>query len=219
MTGINPLVWRGVAASGALLSLIGALVAWITTARIGRSFAGIDFAEGEVVLAFAIMALVAIGWRHLVGEAQETAPWLDKAVPFLGIASTSRGSPHWAWVDRAVAVMGVAILILITVVVKWVDLSGPVGDSDGELSIGAGIYLGLVGSLILIASAVPSIVEMINATRGSADEAKTSDAAPAQGATSPGSAADEIEKLAGLLERGVITQEEFDAKKKELLGL
>ena len=33
------------------------------------------------------------------------------------------------------------------------------------------------------------------------------------------SPADEIEKLANLLERGYITQEEFDAKKKELLGL
>ena len=70
-----------------------------------------------------------------------------------------------------------------------------------------------------MASAVPSIVELINAARGSGDEAKTSAAAPAQGATSPGSADDEIEKLAGLLERGILTQEEFDAKKKELLGL
>ena len=113
--------------------------------------------------------------------------------------------------------MGVAILN--AVVVKWVDLSGLVGESDGELSIGAGIYLGLVGSLILMASAVPSIVELINAARGSGEKAKTSAAAPAQGATSPGSVADEIERLAGLLERGVLTQEEFDAKKKELLGL
>ena len=30
---------------------------------------------------------------------------------------------------------------------------------------------------------------------------------------------DAIEKLAGLKERGIITQEEFDAKKKSLLGL
>ena len=59
--------------------------------------------------------------------------------------------------------MGVAILI--AVVVKWVDLNGLVGESDGELSIGAGIYLGLAGSLILMASAVPSIVELINAAR------------------------------------------------------
>lgn len=211
MSGINPLVWRGVAVLGALLSLMGALAAWVTHARPDTYAAGMDFAEGEVVLAFAIIALVAIGWRHLVGEAQETAPWLDKVVPFLGIASTSRGSPHWAWVDRSLAVMGVAILI--AVVVKWVDLSGPVGDSGGELSIGAGIYLGLVGSLVLIASAVPSIVEIFN------DETKASSAAPARGATSSGSAADEIDKLADLLERGVLTQEEFDAKKKELLGL
>ena len=78
--------------------------------------------------------------------------------------------------------MGVAILI--AVVMKWVDLNGLVGESDGELSIGAGIYLGLAGSLILMASAVPSIVELINVARGSGDEAKTSAASPAQGATS-----------------------------------
>ena len=124
---------------------------------------GWDFTEGKIVLAFAIMALVAIGWRHLVGEAQEAAPWLDKAVSLLGIASTSRGSPHWAWVDRAVAIMGVAILV--AVIVKWVDLSGLAAESEGELSIGAGIFLGLVGSLMLIASAVPSIVELIDAAR------------------------------------------------------
>ena len=33
------------------------------------------------------------------------------------------------------------------------------------------------------------------------------------------SAADEIKKFKGLLDEGIITQEEFDAKKKELLGL
>ena len=33
------------------------------------------------------------------------------------------------------------------------------------------------------------------------------------------SAADEIEKFKNLLDKGIITQEEFDAKKKQLLGL
>ena len=33
------------------------------------------------------------------------------------------------------------------------------------------------------------------------------------------SPADEIDKLASLKERGIITQEEFDRKKKQLLGL
>lgn len=33
------------------------------------------------------------------------------------------------------------------------------------------------------------------------------------------SSADEIEKFKGLLDKGIITQEEFDAKKKQLLGL
>ena len=45
------------------------------------------------------------------------------------------------------------------------------------------------------------------------EEVATSSSAP------PLSAADEIEKLASLLERGILTQEEFDAKKKQLLGL
>lgn len=34
-----------------------------------------------------------------------------------------------------------------------------------------------------------------------------------------GSAADELKKFKELLDMGVITQEEFDAKKKQLLGL
>ena len=42
-------------------SLIGALVGWVTVARYDESVAGMDFAEGEVVLAFAIIALVAVG--------------------------------------------------------------------------------------------------------------------------------------------------------------
>ena len=216
MSGINPLVWRGLGAVGGLLALVGALIAWATVELYDQSASGMDFAEGEVVLAFAIISLVAIGWRHLIGETQETAPWLDKAASYIGIASTSRGASCWAWVDRAVALMGIAILI--AVIIKWVDLNGLVDESDGELAIGAGVYLSLVGSIILIVSAVPSIVELINQSRGSAGEAGTS-AASTQAAASPASAADEIEKLAGLLERGVLTQEEFDAKKKELLGL
>ena len=35
----------------------------------------------------------------------------------------------------------------------------------------------------------------------------------------PISAADELKKFKELLDMGIITQEEFDAKKKELLGL
>ena len=216
MSGINPLVWRGLGALGGLLALIGALVPWATSPWWDFSIKGTDFTEGEVVFAFAVIALVAIGWRHLIGEARETAPWLDKAVPFLGIASTSRGSPHWAWVDRAVSLAGIAILI--AVVLKWVDLNGLLDKEDDE-SIGAGVYLSLIGSLVLIASSVPSIVEFINQARGSPGEAKTSSSGSTRQASDGTSAAEEIEKLAGLLERGVLTKEEFDAKKKELLGL
>ena len=41
----------------------------------------------------------------------------------------------------------------------------------------------------------------------------------AQNVIQPLSAADEIQKFKALLDAGVITQEEFDAKKKQLLGL
>lgn len=47
-------------------------------------------------------------------------------------------------------------------------------------------------------------------------DAKTSQAAPAASAISP---AEEIKKLKELMDIGVITSEEFDTKKKQLLGL
>lgn len=40
-----------------------------------------------------------------------------------------------------------------------------------------------------------------------------------QAPAAPVSAADELKKFKELLDSGVITQEEFDAKKKQLLGL
>ena len=57
----------------------------------------------------------------------------------------------------------------------------------------------------------------------SATAAQATVAPPTQpaagGDTSDLFVADEIEKLANLLEKGILTQEEFDAKKKQLLGL
>ena len=49
------------------------------------------------------------------------------------------------------------------------------------------------------------------------DKYKNNDVVEVTGATS--SSADEILKYKNLLEQGIITQEEFDAKKKQLLGL
>lgn len=215
MSGINPLVWRGLGAIGALLALVGALIAWATDPRYDDiALKGTQLTEGKLLLAFAVVTILIIGWRHIVGEDEKVAPWGDKAVSFLGVASVSRGSPHWAWVDRAISLLGLAILII--TITQWVDLEKNLHE---EVNIGAGIYLALVGSLVLIASSVPSIVELIGAAKGSADEATTSAGVSTQQTSGGASAADEIERLAGLLERGILTQEEFDAKKKELLGL
>jgi membrane protease subunit (stomatin/prohibitin family) len=50
-----------------------------------------------------------------------------------------------------------------------------------------------------------------------AAQAAPQQAAPAQGANDDAIA--QLEKLADLKDKGILTQEEFDAKKKELLGL
>ena len=59
--------------------------------------------------------------------------------------------------------------------------------------------------------------EVANYITKRVDEIKSSKNAPA--VVSQVSAADEIKKFKELLDMGVITQEEFDAKKKQLLGL
>ena len=59
--------------------------------------------------------------------------------------------------------------------------------------------------------------EVANYIKKRVDEIKSSKNAPA--VVSQVSAADEIKKFKELLDMGVITQEEFDAKKKQLLGL
>ena len=63
-----------------------------------------------------------------------------------------------------------------------------------------------------------SVRPFVDCVRGRLEAAHAPQASAPQPAA-PLSAADEIEKLASLLERGILTQEEFDAKKKQLLGL
>ena len=55
---------------------------------------------------------------------------------------------------------------------------------------------------------------------GRGEPAETTEAAPASAATSsePGYVG-ELERLAQLRDQGILTEEEFDAKKKQLLGI
>jgi len=64
-----------------------------------------------------------------------------------------------------------------------------------------------------------SVKPFVDCVRGHLEAAHAPQAVAAPQTAPPLSAADEIEKLASLLERGFLTQEEFDAKKKQLLGL
>lgn len=64
-----------------------------------------------------------------------------------------------------------------------------------------------------------SVKPFVDCVRAHLEAAHAPQAVAAPQTAPPLSAADEIEKLASLLERGILTQEEFDAKKKQLLGL
>jgi hypothetical protein len=73
------------------------------------------------------------------------------------------------------------------------------------------------------ATAVSNRVSRRQARRWGAQEeeqAAQAYAQPAQAAPSyANSSTDELEQLAGLRQRGILTQEEFEAKKKQVLGI
>jgi hypothetical protein len=60
--------------------------------------------------------------------------------------------------------------------------------------------------------------EKVKAIKADIDKAVAQSGAPVVVATAP-SSADEILKFKQLLDNGIITQDEFDAKKKQLLGI
>ena len=64
-----------------------------------------------------------------------------------------------------------------------------------------------------------AVKPFVDCVRGHLDAAHAPQAAAPHPVAAPLSVADEIEKLASLKERGILTQEEFDAKKRQLLGL
>jgi hypothetical protein len=61
--------------------------------------------------------------------------------------------------------------------------------------------------------------QAIIADEGSAPSTTASSASPAAAASAEESYLDELERLANLRDQGVISDEEFEAKKKQLLGL
>jgi membrane protease subunit (stomatin/prohibitin family) len=82
-----------------------------------------------------------------------------------------------------------------------------------------GLLRGMARTAVVAGTAthVSNNVSRRQANKWAAQEAEQQPAeAPQASASDPYA---ELEKLAGLKDQGVITQEEFDAKKKQLLGL
>jgi membrane protease subunit (stomatin/prohibitin family) len=81
-----------------------------------------------------------------------------------------------------------------------------------------GLLRGIARTAVISGTAthVSNNVSRRQANKWAAQEAEQQPAAPQASAGDPYA---ELEKLAGLKDQGVITQEEFDAKKKQLLGL
>ena len=185
------IAWRLTGALGGLLAMISPLVAWVTAPEHGESLSGMEFDDGKLALSFAIIGLGVIGGRAAIDQFDR---W-----PVLRY-----------WLDGATIVIG--LIVLAAVANLWSELNGIIEASGADISISAGPYLGLFGSLLVIASGGLSIVARVVASR------KTTGETPPAAASSA-LPLDELEKWADLRERGIITEEEFDAKKKELLGL
>lgn len=101
---------------------------------------------------------------------------------------------------------------------------------DSLLGVGEAVGGTRLGSQVATAKADAKMNQIVdytkcphcNSTDVSAltkEEWEAEKAKKAQGNSAPLSSADELKKYKELLDMGVITQEEFDAKKKQLLGL
>ena len=95
----------------------------------------------------------------------------------------------------------------------FIQLSYP-----GSLENKAGVIAAVndENSILFQADQLPLAREIVDYIENGRKQTKLPQAAPA---IQQASAADELKKFKELLDMGVINQEEFDAKKKQLLGL
>lgn len=90
-----------------------------------------------------------------------------------------------------------------------------------DITTSTGMLLGTltvntVGTAFNVGMAKPSVQKVADRLHGLLTDLRT---AGSSSEAQAGSAADEIKKFKELLDLGAITQEEFDAKKKQLLGI
>ena len=92
--------------------------------------------------------------------------------------------------------------------------------SNTSLLVFANVFLFLPMALLLIIGTIEIINYFVKRKNGTSEtEVPVPDTLSEKNITTSPSNADELKKYKELLDAGVITQEEFDAKKKQLLGL
>ncbi len=103
---------------------------------------------------------------------------------------------------------------------KRVDLPLDSISSTATISLFKGVAVATSSGRIkfLMVKNSAEIFEKVNALLIERQKSKN-ETTPVQSASTAASNADELKKFKELLDQGIITQEEFDAKKKELLGL
>lgn len=84
-----------------------------------------------------------------------------------------------------------------------------------------GLLRGMARTAVIAgtATAVSNNVSRRQARRWQAEEQPNQEAAPQATATDTNDEMAQLQQLAQLKEQGILTQEEFDAKKKQILGL
>jgi len=120
--------------------------------------------------------------------------------------------------NRGAVLFAGQVLLLIYLFMRKSDYTGPISGLNGTSGYVEITVLGWVFLIVSIFALVLCIVFMVKSR--DEDSPKTNSVTK-DAAKEPqnNSTADELKKFKDLLDSGAITQEEFDAKKKQLLGL
>ena len=161
------------------------------------------------------------GEKHFGLIASELQPDEDVLMAFIGLhnyQSMTKHDNNYAYaVTNKRILMGQKKLVGQALQSVMLDQVNDVTSSTGVL-LGT-LTINTVGTAFNVAINKQAVQKVADRLHTLLTELKAQPAAAPAPAASAVSAADEIKKFKELLDLGAITQEEFDAKKKQLLGL